>query len=267
MATKPIETPLPADLPENWTAGQIVAPDGTTAGLTKQHGYNYLMEQVNRAQQGVNAVNQAFETVSGKRTCRVVVGTSTAGWTAADCDFLCDGVDDQVEINQAIALLKEHGGEIVILTGEYNVAQEVSIDDMGGDITIVGNPGSTVLNLSASIEFYGSFVKYSCCLWGLSFQAHTYSNMQFLNVGGIVQNCTFLNVRIGYSHSAESLFGDFLFLYNSVELDANADFSTIGGNAILSIFTWDGTQRAIVSHNSFKIAESVKTPTNILISL
>ena len=47
-------TPLPADLPENWTPGQIVSPDGLEVGLTKQHGYNYLNKAVNDAQQGVN---------------------------------------------------------------------------------------------------------------------------------------------------------------------------------------------------------------------
>ena len=152
MANRPIDAPLPADLPENWTAGQIVAPDGTSVGLSPQHGYNYLMEQVNRAQQGVNAVNEAFENVSGKRTCSVVVGTSTAGWTAADCDFLCDGTDDQVEINQAIALLKEHGGELAILAGEYTLSANMEIANMGADVAITGNAGATVLNLSGSFD-------------------------------------------------------------------------------------------------------------------
>lgn len=110
MADKPIAAPLPADLPENWQAGQIVAPTGEEVNLSHQHGYNYLMEMVNKAQRGVNAVNDAFESVSGKRTCRYVVGTSTAGWTEADCDFLCDGTDDQEEINAAINAIPEHGG-------------------------------------------------------------------------------------------------------------------------------------------------------------
>ena len=59
MAEKPIKIPLPADLPEDWNAGQIVAPDGTAVGLTERHGYNYLMAAVNRAQRGVNEVNEA----------------------------------------------------------------------------------------------------------------------------------------------------------------------------------------------------------------
>ena len=48
--------PLPADLPENWTSGQIIAPTGAEAGLDDQHGYNYLMKQVNNAQRALKAL-------------------------------------------------------------------------------------------------------------------------------------------------------------------------------------------------------------------
>lgn len=48
--------PLPADLPENWTSGQIIAPTGAEAGLDDQHGYNYLMRQVNNAQRALKAL-------------------------------------------------------------------------------------------------------------------------------------------------------------------------------------------------------------------
>ena len=50
--------PLPADLPENWTSGQIIAPTGAEAGLDNQHGYNYLMKQVNNAQKAATALNK-----------------------------------------------------------------------------------------------------------------------------------------------------------------------------------------------------------------
>lgn len=48
--------PLPADLPENWTSGQIIAPTGAEAGLDDQHGYNYLMMQVNNVQRALKAL-------------------------------------------------------------------------------------------------------------------------------------------------------------------------------------------------------------------
>ena len=60
MAINPINVPLPADLPENWTYGQTVGPNGTDVGLTTQHGYNYLMEQVNSSQECINLLGNSF---------------------------------------------------------------------------------------------------------------------------------------------------------------------------------------------------------------
>lgn len=60
MANNPITTPLPADLPTNWTYGQTIGASGTDVGLTEQHGYNYLMQQVNAAQQAATQIGQAF---------------------------------------------------------------------------------------------------------------------------------------------------------------------------------------------------------------
>ena len=48
--------PLPADLPENWTSGQTIAPTGAEVGLGNQYGYNYLMMQVNNAQRALKAL-------------------------------------------------------------------------------------------------------------------------------------------------------------------------------------------------------------------
>lgn len=45
-----LSTALPANLPENWTYGQIIAPTGQEVGLPANYGYNYLMSQVNNAQ-------------------------------------------------------------------------------------------------------------------------------------------------------------------------------------------------------------------------
>ena len=64
MAENPIKTPLPADLPEDWTGGQTVAPTGAEVGLSEQHGYNYLMEQVNAAQTAAKEIGEAFSGVA-----------------------------------------------------------------------------------------------------------------------------------------------------------------------------------------------------------
>lgn len=55
-----LAAPLPADLPEDWQVEQIIAPTGEEVGLSHQHGYNYLMEMVNRTQRGVNQINETL---------------------------------------------------------------------------------------------------------------------------------------------------------------------------------------------------------------
>lgn len=60
MADNPITVSLPADLPVDWAENQVVAPEGVDVGLSDQHGYNYLMQQVNAAQQAASQIGQAF---------------------------------------------------------------------------------------------------------------------------------------------------------------------------------------------------------------
>lgn len=75
MADNPITVSLPADLPEDWAENQIVAPEGKSAGLSQQHGYNYLMEQVNAAQAAASQIGEAF---SGLATQTDLDGTLKA---------------------------------------------------------------------------------------------------------------------------------------------------------------------------------------------
>jgi len=76
-------------------------------------------------------------------TARFVVGTSTAGWTAADCDYLCDGTNDQEEIIQALNALPATGGEVVILDGTYNITASINIPK--DNVSIRGSGNATTL--------------------------------------------------------------------------------------------------------------------------
>ena len=59
-AVNPLTSPLPANLPENWTYAQIISPNGVEVGFSQLYGYNYLMVQVNHAQDAINLLGQAF---------------------------------------------------------------------------------------------------------------------------------------------------------------------------------------------------------------
>ena len=65
MADNPITTPLPADLPTDWVYGQTIGPNGTDVGLPQQYGYNYLMQQVNAAQQAAEELGDGLAGLSG----------------------------------------------------------------------------------------------------------------------------------------------------------------------------------------------------------
>ncbi len=90
-----------------------------------------------------NAVAQDAPESGGKRIARFTVGTSTAGWTSADCDYLCDGTDDQEEINAAIQALPSGGGQVVILDGTYNITSTIAINK--DNVKMSGNGAATIL--------------------------------------------------------------------------------------------------------------------------
>lgn len=58
--TKPLNTNPAADVPANWTTGQIVSPSGSDVGLTAKHGYNYQAGKINEALTAIGTINNAF---------------------------------------------------------------------------------------------------------------------------------------------------------------------------------------------------------------
>lgn len=209
MADRPLSTPLPADLPENWTTGQTIAPAGADVGLSQQHGYNYLMEQVNAAQRAANTINESFDAISGKRTCRFTVGTSTAGWTEADCDYLCDGVDDTKQLLAAMEALQEKGGgEIAVLSGRYNLPNGLYPNELSAGIAFTGNPGSTIFVMDGELQISASTGSpVSVSFSGIEFQGGT------IRIEGAdparVENCAFRNCSVIFSRLKAFFTGNF----------------------------------------------------------
>lgn len=61
---KPIPANPVADVPVNWTAGQIVSPNGSEVGLDSKHGYNYLGQKVNEALTDIGILNENAESLA-----------------------------------------------------------------------------------------------------------------------------------------------------------------------------------------------------------
>lgn len=94
-----------------------------------------------------------------KKKKNVVIYVGSAELSAGQklsCDYVCDGVDDQIEINQAISSLPDSGGEIHLSRGIFNINNSIVIDKRiklageGKGITLdrnsVNNGGTTLLS-------------------------------------------------------------------------------------------------------------------------
>ena len=86
----------------------------------------------------------------------VTVGTSTAGYTVDQVDYLCDGVDDQVEIAAAINSVTNERSSVYIMPGSYLLSNAITIEDSNFDIDIFGAGLSTILKNSKDNAFISS---------------------------------------------------------------------------------------------------------------
>ena len=59
-------------------------------------------------------------------------------------DYVCDGVDDQVEINAAITALGATGGTVMLLEGQYNITGSINLATL---TTLMGQGAGTVLRV------------------------------------------------------------------------------------------------------------------------
>jgi len=75
----------------------------------------------------------------------------------AQCDYICDGVDDQVEIQQAIDALPSNGGIVKLLEGKFNIGSVINITK--DNVMLFGcsggtweADGTTIFNLVANSD-------------------------------------------------------------------------------------------------------------------
>lgn len=134
------------------------------------------------------------------RTCRIVVGTSTAGWTENDCDYLCDGTSDEVEIQAAINALPEDGGEIVLLDGDYNTSAVITLK---AHTTLSGGAFTSIIQTNSAVD--GIIAMSNCVIQKLNLYHSTKTKAPPVHTSGIIisgSNVTVQNNQIyNYAYS------------------------------------------------------------------
>ena len=123
--------------------------------------YNELSNMINKQndnlQSQINSLEEDITNIKKKKNVILYVGSAElSDEQKLSCDYVCDGVDDQIEINQAIDSLPDSGGEIHLSRGIFNTTGEITINKRiklvgeGKGITLdrnsVNNGGTTLLS-------------------------------------------------------------------------------------------------------------------------
>ena len=140
----------------------------------------------------------AAPTPSGKtlRGYTLIVAASDSK-DIVDADYICDGVADEVEINQALNALPAAGGIVRLMEGTYNLAASVTIP--ANDITLWGTGKGTLLQTAANIIMINAIARSTIVISDLHLEGASVSNhgINFTGVtSSIIQNCE-INATIG----------------------------------------------------------------------
>lgn len=87
--------------------------------------------------------------ITAKRAATFIVAASDSEDTGR-ADYVCDGVDDEVQINQAITDLPAIGGMVVLLEGTYDIDAAITISK--SNVALVGMGRGTLIQTDENIS-------------------------------------------------------------------------------------------------------------------
>lgn len=116
-------------------------------------------DKFKEVKEDVADLKEDMDNIKKKKNVVIYVGSSElSDEQKLSCDYICDGVDDQIEISQAIDSLPDSGGEIHLSRGIFNISNSIVINKRiklvgeGKGITLdrnnVNNGGTTLLSES-----------------------------------------------------------------------------------------------------------------------
>ena len=200
----------------------------------------------NRATAGITSLCN----VKKKKNVVIYVGSAELSTEQKlSCDYVCDGVDDQIEINQAIDSLPDSGGEIHLSRGIFNISNTIFIRKRiklvgeGKGITLdrnnINNGGTTLLSGLTS----GCIIQIEKSDTLSDIKGITLSDFQIVGAGINVENnyCNGINVttytdcvtleRLAICHCFTGLFVDQSATVDDISI-TNCDFQrdTVGIN-------------------------------------
>ena len=90
-----------------------------------------------------NAEHIITSDMTAKRSHTLIVAANDSK-DKGRADYVCDGVADEVQINQAILALTANGGSIILLDGNYNLNSTINLTD---NMNLIGGGRGTIINV------------------------------------------------------------------------------------------------------------------------
>lgn len=169
---------------------------------------------------------------AGKRTATVTVGAALSGYTTADVDFLAIDGSAQTALTAAAvaAAAKGNGATVVPLPGTYNCGGVIGWDNLGAQVSIIGE-GVTITHAGDTTFFTygGSGADAFCYLRGISFVGNggeTAIAARSTTSGGTtlyLDGCSF------YYQSANAVIDANRGTVHIIEPDRRSGFAILGG--------------------------------------
>ncbi|MDP3015138.1 MAG: NosD domain-containing protein, partial [bacterium] len=118
---------------------------GTSFPGSPQEGEIFFRTDNKQLYTYANSAWQGDRTIAGK----IVAASNSLNKEKAD--YVCDGTDDQVEIQAAIDALGANGGAVYLLEGTFNISASINLDNVAPDDSgkaIIGAGTGTVLKVT-----------------------------------------------------------------------------------------------------------------------
>jgi len=116
-------------------------------------------------------------------TTLIVAASNSLDTTRAD--YVCDGIDDQEEINDALNALAAHGGRVSLLDGTYQITNSIIIPN--SHVTLVGLGSNTTIQTTAAIRIIEALGRFDIIVKDLTLVGMAIANPA--NIGIYLHRC------------------------------------------------------------------------------
>lgn len=193
----------------------------------------------------------------------VAASDSLAGSKA---DYVCDGTNDEVEIQAAVSAMPANGGNIFLLEGQFNISSQILISSVSKiNIIGVGNGTQLVTTACSAFVLSGATNIFISNIYFSSTNKTTSTNIsiQIYNTssGNNITNCLFSSIYQGIAISTNSnnnliISNEFTDIYHTGIYSATTSYSNrISFNYIhdssssYGIQVYDSSNYTIISNN------------------